>query len=127
MKQVCSSLFAYLFCIFLGCQQANPPEVQATKSSPYYQWKTEDLVQKYCDNATWQFDGKTSRVEMAGTEKKSGKPVVMRFHVIFGHIDKSNTKEDWIVLRESVSVGGKEVEFGDFFVDEYQKMNVPGK
>src|SRR5262249_52755456 len=108
-----------------------PTRIAAAKASPFYTWKTGDLLAKYCDRPVWSVNQDTDAVEFRGRLKKGGAELKVAFQVAYGPLDKSNTAVGWSVLDSRATRAGKVLGFGSIwrplvFVDEDRLMR-PGK
>jgi hypothetical protein len=106
---------------------AGKMKVTAVKNDRFYTWKVGELLGKYCDKPAWRFDPDKDRVEFRGRLKKGGAELVVRFEVLYGPVDRSNTAHGWLVLDENATLGGRGLGTGPawrgrVFADEQKRM-----
>src|SRR4051794_4899468 len=63
-------------------------QIAAAKDSTYYgKWKTGELLMKYCDKPSWQFEKAKDLVVFRGVLKKTDKELIAKFKVIYDWVD----------------------------------------
>jgi hypothetical protein len=102
-------------------------KIAAAKASPFYTWKTGDLLAKYCDRPAWTFNKGKDAVEFRGRLKKGGDELKVSFQVAYGPLDRSNTRDGWAVLDSEATRAGKALGFGStwralVFIEEDRLM-----
>jgi hypothetical protein len=82
-------------------------KIAGAKADRYYGGTVGNLLAKYCDRPAWAFNKEKNRVEFRGQLKKKGGELAVWFKVLYGPIDRRNTRDDWLVLEERATLAGK--------------------